>query len=244
MTPERIAALRHAHPWLPEDYLRLLATVEPDARRYGFAWFDGPRRPGVQAGADAARRFPDAWWIGRRSGQVLGYEAVASGPPRLVEWGASQQRRVARFSGVDALILAQRDPARDSRPVVAHDLRIGGMAFGAWHDAGDVLVADGILSPGLAAPALANLLDRLADGWLAIMACADGDACRSVRRSGTGFEVCDDRHGSSGQPRVLDRAAAWAALMAVAPWNGGASVHDFASLRVPHPGPRAHPVPA
>jgi hypothetical protein len=224
------------HAWVPEDYARIRRKVRPGESRYGLEWFDGPQRPADVFDPVVAARFPSAFLVGRRHGQFVGYEEVDSGRPALREWGGSQRHVVRRYAGIDELILSQRAADSDRRPVVPHALDIPGMAFGAWHDAGTGLTADCILSPGLEARGLDHLLDRLDIGWELILVRSDNDSWLSVRRQDGGFELLDARHGSVGDWRGAARAAAFAELVALAPFNDGSLPQYFARLIVPRTG--------
>ncbi len=233
MLPERIKAIRLEFPWLPDDYLRVLSRVDAGRRCYGLEWFDGPRRPADMGGPSAVQSFPSAFWIGRRNGQFVGYESVEGGQPALREWGGSQQQVSERYAGIDALILSQRDPWSDRRPVVEYALGIPGMAFSSWHDTGTGLVADCILSPGLETEGLNNLLDRLAADWELTLVRSDNDSWLSVRKSEHGLELLDARHGSVGDWRAASRESAFSELAALAAYNNGALVQYFGSMSLP-----------
>lgn len=235
MQPERIKAIHLQFPWLPDDYLRVLSGIEAGQRRYGLEWFDGPQRPADMGGPSAAQSFPSAFRIGRRNGQFVGYEYIEGAHPALREWGGSQQQVSGRYAGINELILSQRDPWADQRPIVKHAFGIPGMAFGSWHDAGTCLVADCILSPGLETEGLNNLLDRLAAEWELTLVRSDNDSWLSVRRGEHGLELLDARHGSVGDWRAASRESALSELAALAPYNSGGIVQYFGSMSLPKP---------
>lgn len=235
MSPDRIKAIQREFPWLPDDYVRVLPGIDAGRRRYGLEWFDGPQRPADRGVPSLAQNFPSAFWIGRRNGQCVGYECVAGGHPILREWGGSQQQVSGSFAGIDALILSQRVPWVDQRPIVEHAFCIPGMAFGPWHDAGTGLVADCILSPGLETAGLNHLLDRLAADWELTLVRSDNDSWLSVRRGEHCLELLDTRHGSVGDWRAASRESAYAELAALVPYNSGSCVQYFGSLHLPKP---------
>jgi hypothetical protein len=233
MHAEHIEAIRAAHPWLPEDYLRLLPRIEPGERRYGLTWLDGPQAPGQVAGPAATDHFPHAWWIGRRSGQAVGYELHADGRPRLCEWGRSQRQVRQRFAGIDALLLAQIDPLSDQRPVVAHALEIPGLAFAPWRDAGTEYTATCLFSAGREHEVLEHLFAPRADHWELVLTRADGDSWCCLRRRGDALERLIAHHGSVGDWAPTSEAEARREILALARHNDGA--HDFARFSVPRP---------
>jgi hypothetical protein len=235
MDAARLRELANQHPWMPADYLRVLATVDAGRERYGLTWFDGPQSPASMLGPSFAATFPTALWIGRRHGQVVGYESFDAGEPSLCEWGGSQRQVVRRFNGMDNFILSQRDPLADARPVVRHRMHLDGVAFGPWHDAGDVLVADCLLSPGLESLAIDSVLARLEAGWELCLVGEDNDSWLTVRLGRGGFELLTSRHGSFGEWRPASRAAAHAELSALAHCNSGALPQHFGSMTVPRP---------
>lgn len=233
MLSERIEAILGGFPWIPEDYARVLAKVRAGEKRYGVTWFDGPQRPADIPGQPGSEGSSTAFWIARRDGHLIGYDDSQSHCPALIEWGGSQRRLIRRYAGIDELILAQRSNPTDLRPVVRNDLAIRGMAFGLWHDAGAELVADCILSPGLEAAGLENLLDQMAAGWELILVRDDNDSWLSVRKCEGGIELQDARHGAIGNWRSATRNSALSELAALASCNGGAIAQHFGSMRVP-----------
>lgn len=235
MLAERLKEIFADSPWIPDDCRRVLAKVRAGQRRYGVEWFDGPQRPAAVLGPSAAASFPSAQWIGRCSGQPVGYESVESDRPVLCRWGGSQRQVVRRYTGIDDLILAQLDPASDRRPVLRHELRIHGMAFGPWHDAGMHLTSECILSPGLEIAALESLLTRMTDGWRLVLQRGDSDNWLCARRRDGEFELLDARHGCIGEWRTSSRTSAFSELLALAPYNDGALGQSFARLDVPKP---------
>ena len=235
MLSERIRAICGDFPWIPNDYARILTKVDGGQRRYGLEWFDGPRPPASVLGQSASQKFPSAFWIGRRKGQLIGYEIFERERPALYEWGSSQRQVIRRYAGIDELILSQRNNAADMRPIVRYELSILGTAFGPWHDAGAELVADCILSPGLETVGLVNLLDRLAAGWELSLVRSDNDSWLSVRKREVGFELLDSRHGSAGKWRAATQESAFSELVALAPYNDGAAEQYFGNMTVPKP---------
>lgn len=238
MREECIRAHRAAHPWLPEDYVRILARVEPGERRYGLTWLDGPQAPGQVGGPVAAGHFPQAWWIGRRNGQAVGYERRPDGTPELCEWGRSQRQVLRRYAGIDALILAQIDPSSDRRPVVAHTLEVPGLAFSGWRVAGNDYTADCLFSAGREAEALERLLAGQPVDWEIVLTRPDGDSWLCVRRQHGTLERLVAHHGSIGDWQPTTESAARRELGALAPGNDGA--RGFARFSVPgfrHIGP-------
>lgn len=233
MTPERIAVLHQAYPWLPADYRRALGTIEPGRTRYGVQWFDGPQRPEQLGGAAAAQAYPSAWWIGRRKGNPIGYELTDTSQPQLCEWGGSQRRCVARYHGIDALVLAQINPDGDRRPRVPYELQIHGLAFGPWRDGGTAIDAPCLLSAGLESVGIENVLARLEPGWELLLMAVHDDAGLLVRKEAAGYELCEIRHGSFGSWQATPFEQVFAACLAVAPGNGGADFGSFGRLTVP-----------
>ena len=235
MISERIRAIRGDFPWIPDDYARMLAKIDGGQRRYGLEWFDGPRRPASVLGQSASQRFPSAFWIGRRHGQLVGYEIFENERPTLYEWGSSQRQVIRRYAGIGELILSQRNNAADMRPVVRYELSVQGMAFGPWRNAGAELVADCLLSPGLETIGLANLLGRLDTGWELALVRGDNDSWLSVRKREGEFELLDSRHGSVGKWRAATRESAFSELVVLAPYNDGAAEYYFGNMTVPKP---------
>jgi hypothetical protein len=235
MLPDRLREILRGFRWIPEDYARVLAEIETGRRRYGVEWFDGPQAPASMAGTRTSNAFTSAFWIGRRDGHFLGYDETGSGRPVLCEWRGWRRRPARRFAGIDQLILSQIDPAADRRPKVRFDLAIEGMAFDAWRFDGTGLSALCLLSPGRESLGVGNLLDRMAPGWELTLVCEDNDSWLSVRKGGAEFELERSRHGSAGAWRAVTRIAAFGALVALAPSNGGASAWNFGRLRVPKP---------
>jgi len=235
MLANRLKAIVVECPWLPDDCARVFAKVQAGQRRYGLEWFDGPQRPQNVLGPTAATSFPSAFWIGRRTGYFVGYERVESGQPALCEWGGSEQRVIRRYAGIDELILSQVNPLADGRPVVRHELSIPGMAFAPWHDAGTGLTAECILSPGMEAIGLDNLLSRLEASWELLLGRGDNDSCLCVRKCHGQFELLNGRHGSAGEWRIATRESAFSELHALAPYNDGALKYFFGRINVPKP---------
>ncbi|MBX3586705.1 MAG: hypothetical protein KF796_08665 [Ramlibacter sp.] len=230
MSPERVAEIMAAHPWLPADCQRLLPGVEPGLTRYGLQWLDGPQDPGELYGAAMAAQFPSARWIGRRDGNAVGYSGIGNGAPQLCEWAGSQQQVVRRFAGTDALILSLLHPGADMRPTVTHRLEVPGMAFGPWRQAGAAIEAPCIFSPGLVATALPSLLDRFAPGWCLTVTQEDHESWLSVRAAPNGLESKPTRHGTAGEWVAVTREQALAGLRTAAPYNDGSSAACFARL--------------
>lgn len=233
MRAERVRALQAEFAWLPEDYARLLARVEPGECRYGLSWLDGPQHPGQVAGTAAAASFPRAFWIGRRSGQAVGYALRQDGPVELCEWGRAQRQVLQRFAGIDALILAQLDPASDRRSVIEQDLRIPGMAIAPWRDAGTGHTAECLLSPGREHQALDYLLTKYGGDWELILARADGDSWLCVRRRRSGLERLVAHHGSAGDWQPTTEPEALREMSDLAACNDGSQIQHFARINLP-----------
>lgn len=207
-------------PWLPIDYRRMRARVSPGDQLYGLEWFDHPI---------TMTHFPTAFCIGRRHGQIIGYDNVDA-KPTLCEWGGSQQQVRHRFANMAELIFTQRHPDSDLRPVVRHDLTIPGMAFGAWHDTGTGLVADCILLVDQEQEGLTHLLDRPQADWDFTMVKSDNDSWLSVKRHGNSYALLHARHGSVGDWHPVDRLTALKELSALVPYNDGRYAYCFASM--------------
>lgn len=233
MIPQRINEIRTQFPWLPADYLRSLALIEPGRRRYGVEWFDGPRVSSQSDHPGTRQAFPEAWQVGRRTGNLLGYERSASGAIELCEWGGSQHRRKARYDGIDALALEQIRSESDARRLVSFTMTVCGMAFGAWRESGENLTAPCMFSPGLESAGLTTLFERFSPGWELLLMRDDGDSALVVQATGDGFTMHLIRHGSFGTPEAVTRQQAYTASQALVPWNDGAHVHSFGRLSVP-----------
>ena len=238
MTPERINTIAAAFPWLPADYLRMLARVQAGsaANRYGAQWFDGPQAPGEAVGASVGTQFPSALWIARRAGNPVGYAGWDAGSPRLYEWAGSQRKVVQQFDSIAALVLASILPAGyDSRPVAPFALQVPGMALGPWHDARTEYAARCILLPDEEAGVIASLQAGLPAGWNLCLSRDDNNSGLSIRPLPGGFEVCLDRHGSGGAWQRVTAEEALAALLALAPFNAGSHPAYHALLTIPVP---------
>lgn len=234
MHPDRVRAHQQSFPWLPADYLRALARIEPGRVRYGIEWFDGPKRPAELAGAALEEAFPSARWIGRRDGDPVGYEGVDQGQPVLCVWGASEQRCRARYGSIDALALAQLDPAADGRPIVSCSLQVPCVAFGPWRNAGTGIDAPCILSVGMESMAIRHLMKRMDPLWQLTLTGDDNDSCLSARKRGVGFELEHSRHGSAGDWQPATERETLAKLSAWAPGNDGSAPWAFARLSLPY----------
>jgi hypothetical protein len=235
MVDPQFREMRIEFPWLPEDYLRILPRAMQGGPRYGLEWLAAPTQPSMIGGRLAALSFPSAVWIGRRGGQIIGYENIGSGRPDLCEWGASQQRVKQRFGGIDDLILSHPLRSTDQRPVVAYDLRIRGAAFGSWHRSGIGLIADFIFSVGQESVAVASLLGQMDERWELTLCYCDVEQWLSVRKIGTGFLLRIGRHGSSGVCRQATREAAFDEILQIAHCNDGSEGQSFGSIVVPEP---------
>lgn len=231
MRPERIRELQATHGWLPEDYARILARIEPGERRYGLTWLDGPQPPRQVGGSAAAEHFPTAAWIGRRSGQVVGYDLHVDGRPELCEWGRSQRQVLQRFASIDALILSQIDPSSDRRPIVAYELEIPGLAFAPWRDAGTEYTAACLFSAGREQETLTHLLNERAGDWELVLTRPDGDSWLCLRRLRGELECLVAHHGSVGDWRPMTEHEARREAVALAPCNDGSQ--SFARFAVP-----------
>lgn len=232
MSPDRVQQIVAAHPWLPQDCRRVLLQVEPGLTRYGVQWLDGPQSPAQLFGPAVGAMFPSALWIGRRRGNAVGY-TVADGKPQLCEWARSQQHVIARYDGMDALVLAAVSPAGDPRAAVPHTLRVPGMAFGPWRQGSDTMDATCIISPGLAPAALPGLLDALPLNSVLTLTREDSDSWALVRVATGGLQTREARHGSVGAWQAASRAQVLDSLAALAAFNDGSSAQYFARLTVP-----------
>jgi hypothetical protein len=218
-------------PWLPLDYQRMRARVRAGDNLYGFEWFDRPVRPADVASAPIAASFPTAYWIGRRNGQLIGYENTDT-VPSLCEWGGSQRQVKQRFADMAELIFSQIHPFSDSRPVVPFRLTIPGMSFGSWHDSGEGLIARCILLVSQEELGLTNFLNR-AQGDLEItMVKSDNDSWLSAKRDGDSFALLHARHGSVGDWFTVEHQQALSELLALAPYNDGAYPQYFATMQI------------
>jgi hypothetical protein len=218
-------------PWLPLDYQRTRARVRAGDTRYGFEWFDKPTRPADIADAAIAANFSTAYWIGRRNGQLIGYENTAT-VASLCEWRGSQKQVRRRYADMAALILSQIHPDSDRRPVVPFKLVIPGMSFGNWHDTGMSVVADCIFNVGQEELGLTSLLERDRADWDLTMTRSDHDSWLSAKRDGGAFALLHARHGSVGDWYPVDRLKALNELLAVAPFNDGAYPQSFAKMEI------------
>ncbi len=72
-------------------------------------------------------------------------------------------------------------------------------------------------------------------GWELCLVREDNDSWLSIRPLPGDFEVCLDRHGSSGQWRHVTHAEAVAELLALAPFNDGSRPAYHALLTIPVP---------
>ncbi len=240
MIADRIRAIAAATPWLPHDYLRHLARVEPGsgAHRYGAQWFDGPQQPEAVYGAHVGAQFPGARLIARRHGSFIGYCDWERGYPRLREWAGSQQGVLHEFADIGTLVLSSiLSPGYDSRPVVAQPLSVAGLAIGPWHDARSVLIARCIMLPGGELGVLEAMQAASPGGWELQLMQEDGDSARSIRPAAGGLEWCLDRHGSFGAWQSVSHAAAAAAVLLLAPFNDGSQpgYHAKIARSVPLP---------
>jgi hypothetical protein len=221
MTPDRIAQIAAAFPWLPADYLRILWRVDPAPanKRFGLKWFDGPQVPGAIGGPSIRPQFPTAMWIARRNGNAVGYVDI-DGAPRLQEWRASQRRVVRTYADIAALVLACIiDADQDQRPVVSQAVAVPDLAFASWRNAGDCFTALCILLPGKEAGVIDSLFAALGTRWELSLTREDNDSWLLIRPARGGCEICLTRHGSCGdwQPATIDTART--ELLALAPFN-------------------------
>jgi hypothetical protein len=224
MSPDRIAQIAKAFPWLPADYLRILPRIHPASprRRYGLEWLDGPQVPGIVFGPAVGAQFPSAVWIARRDGHAIGYAGMDAGAPRLQEWRGSQQQIERTFDDIPALLLAPVvENDCDRRPVVPLAIRVPGLAFGPWHDAGSEQTAQCILLPGEEAGVLEALAAALGSRWDLTLTREDNDSWLSIRPVAGGYETCVARHGSAGAEERVTADQARAGLLALAPFNDG-----------------------
>lgn len=79
-----------------------------------------------------------------------------------------------------------------------------------------------------------HCLTQLAAGWELIFN-RDGDSWLCVRKEAGSYELLEAQHGSIGAWQATTPEAAFAALLALAPSNDGATMYAFGRLSVPKP---------